>query len=112
MNAYFDCYDHEDNCDCCECVAVKTAIKKLRKAQKLPTHSLKRHTNKKGFTLIEVFTLIFIIFALIGEVQCIIKCVSSDWKPSYKREIIYGISTITGLGSIVGWINIPDVVEK
>ena len=62
--------------------------------------------------MVEVVVVLFILFALIGEIMCIVKCVNSDWKPSYKREIIYGVSAITGLGMIVGYLSIPDEKEE
>jgi len=34
--------------------------------------------------------------------MCVVKCINSDWKPSYKREIIYGVSALVGFGCIVG----------
>jgi len=65
--------------------------------------------NNKGFKLIGLLVVLFIFFAIVGEVMCIIRCVSSDWYPPYKREIIYGVSALTGLGIIVGYINISDM---
>lgn len=52
------------------------------------------------------------IVAIIGEVRCIYKLFTSDFEPSYKRELVYGISMCTGLGSIVGYFNIPDTPLK
>lgn len=46
--------------------------------------------------------------AIFGEVRCIYQFVTSDFEPNYKREVIYGLSAITGVGAIVGYINIPD----
>lgn len=48
------------------------------------------------------------LFLIIGEIQCIVKAINSDWNPINKREIIYTVSACTGLGSIVGWFNIKD----
>ena len=48
------------------------------------------------------------LFLITGEVMCIYKCINSDWEPSYRREIIYGVSALSGLGGIVGYLNIPD----
>lgn len=44
--------------------------------------------------------------------MCVVKCINSDWKPSYKREIIYGVSALVGFGCIVGYINIPDETKE
>jgi hypothetical protein len=51
-----------------------------------------------------------VISAIVGEVLCIIKFVKCDFsnETSYKAEVIYGVSAITGFGSIVGYFNIPD----
>ena len=58
-----------------------------------------------------ILIIAFIGALLIGEGMAVVKCVRSDWKPSYKREIVYGVSALTGFGIIVGWMNIPDTVE-
>lgn len=55
-----------------------------------------------------LFGLLITVAAVVGQISAIVKCINSDWKPSYKREIVYGISALTGLGSIVGYFNIPD----
>ena len=68
--------------------------------------------NNKCFTLVELFCVIIILFAILGEIMCIAKCINSDWEPSYKREIIYGASALAGIGAIVGYINIPDVKKE
>lgn len=65
--------------------------------------------NNSGSTIVYVFTVMLGIFMTIGEVMCIVKCISSDWEPSYKREIIYGASALSGIGAIVGYLNIPDI---
>lgn len=58
--------------------------------------------------------LFFILWALgiFGEIRCIYQFFTSDFEPSYKREIIYGIGSFTGLGAVVGFFNIPDKIEK
>jgi hypothetical protein len=55
---------------------------------------------------------IIIALALVGEIICVYKFVTSDFKPSYKREAIYGISFITGFGAITGWFDIEDDNQK
>jgi len=57
------------------------------------------------------FAILLWAAALIGEIQCIYKFCTSDFKPSYKREIIYGVSMCTGIGAITGWMNFPDEPE-
>jgi hypothetical protein len=56
--------------------------------------------------------VIFIwIAAIIGEIRCIYQFCTSDFEPNYKREIVYGVAACTGLGAIVGYINIADNPE-
>jgi len=57
---------------------------------------------------------IFLIWclAIIGEVRCIYRFFTSDFEPSYKRECIYGFSAITGIGAVVGWMDIEDQQSK
>lgn len=55
-----------------------------------------------------IFCAAIIIFALIGEISCIIKFINSDFEPSYKREIVYGIGMVTGGGVFIGYLNIED----
>lgn len=59
-----------------------------------------------------LFTSIAIILiwvlAIIGEIKCIIKAVDCNWQPVGKAEVLYTVAACTGVGSIVGWINIED----
>jgi hypothetical protein len=48
------------------------------------------------------------IAALVGEVKCIVKAVNCNWEPVGKSEIIYTGAALTGLGCIVGYIDIKD----
>jgi len=52
--------------------------------------------------------LALVAFLLIGEVKCIVKAVKCNWEPIGKAEVIYTAAACTGLGSIVGWIEIED----
>jgi hypothetical protein len=54
--------------------------------------------------------IVLALFALlaIGYVKCIYKAVTCNWDPIGKAEVIYTGSVITGLGAIVGWIDIED----
>jgi len=45
---------------------------------------------------------------VVGEIRCIYKAINCNWEPIGKAEIIYTMSSFTGLGSIVGWTNIKD----
>lgn len=49
-----------------------------------------------------------IAILLIGEVKCIIKMVNCNWDPIGKAEIIYTAGTFTGLGAVIGYLNIED----
>ena len=53
-------------------------------------------------------SVLIALFLLAGEIQCVVKFATSDFKPSYKREAIYLISAVTGIGGVVGWLNIKD----
>ena len=54
-----------------------------------------------------IWTIIWAV-ALIGYVKCWVKFVKCDFKEPVKAEVIYGIGCFTGLGVIIGWINIED----
>lgn len=54
----------------------------------------------------------FVGAILFGEIRCIYQFCTSDFEPSYKREIIYGVAAVTGLGAIVGYIDIADTPQK
>ena len=45
---------------------------------------------------------------VVGETKCIIKAFKCNWEPIGKAEIIYTGSALTGLGAVVGWIDIED----
>ncbi len=58
--------------------------------------------------LIGIKIILTLLFA-IGYVKCVIKLVNCDFdgsKSSYKAEIVYSIGCLTGLGGIVGWLNV------
>lgn len=61
-----------------------------------------------GFTFVSIIQILLALFLLVGEVRCIVKAVRCDWDPIGKAEIIYTGAAFTGLGGIVGWINIED----
>jgi len=52
--------------------------------------------------------VILVLALLAGEVMCVVKAVNSDWEAPYKREVVYTAAALTGLGSIVGWLNVKD----
>jgi len=55
-----------------------------------------------------VMTMAVTVAMIVGEILCLVKFINSDFKPTYKREMIYGLSFITGAGFVVGYFNIPD----
>jgi len=55
-----------------------------------------------------ILTLFLIILIIGGEIRCIYKMCTCNWEPIGKAEIIYTIGTFTGLGVIIGWIDIKD----
>jgi hypothetical protein len=59
---------------------------------------------KTGTLLVVLVTIIMII----GEVKCIIKAFQCNWEPVGKAEIWYTAASLTGLGGIVGYIDIQD----
>jgi hypothetical protein len=62
---------------------------------------------KTGIALIVIYSAI-IIAALVGEVKCIIKAIDCNWEPVGKAEIVYTGASLTGLGAIVGYMDIQD----
>ena len=56
--------------------------------------------------------LLLAVFLVVGEILCIVRFIRSDFESSYKREIIYGISMVTGAGGIIGWIPIEDTPQE
>jgi hypothetical protein len=55
-----------------------------------------------------ILIIIFWLLAIIGEIRCIYKVFTCNWEPIGKAEVVYTVGACTGLGAIVGWINIED----
>jgi len=55
-----------------------------------------------------IFYLALTVALLVGEIKCIIKMIDCNWEPIGKAEVIYTASTFTGVGCIVGYIDIQD----
>ena len=71
----------------------------------------KTFTKTKNIMKILIYYVIYFIFwlALVaGWVSCVYKFCTSDFEPPYKREAIYGLGSVTGLGAVIGYINIED----
>lgn len=62
---------------------------------------------KEGIGL-SLVTIALVLLPIIGEVLCIYKAVKCNWEPVGKAEMVYTVSAITGLGCIVGYIDIQD----
>lgn len=64
---------------------------------------------KQGFfNLLSVIYLLVIAGLVVGEISCVIKAVECDWEPIGKAEIVYTGAALTGLGCIVGYMEIED----
>ena len=55
-----------------------------------------------------LFIILIFVLGLIGEVMCVIKAINCNWEPVGKAEIIYTGGVFTGLGAIIGWLDIED----
>jgi hypothetical protein len=55
-----------------------------------------------------IFIILIIILGLIGEIRCAYKMITCNWEPIGKSEILYTVGTFTGLGAVIGWIDIKD----
>jgi len=54
-----------------------------------------------------IYLLAFALWAA-GEIQCIIKCTKCNWEPIGKAEVWYTVGSCTGIGGVIGWIDIED----
>jgi hypothetical protein len=70
-------------------------------------NNLKRNNMKTSMVLVLIYVAI-VIAAITGEVKCIIKAIDCNWEPVGKAEIIYTGASLTGLGCVVGYIDIQD----
>jgi hypothetical protein len=59
-------------------------------------------------TTLALIQIVLGVTLLVGEVKCIIKAVDCNWDPIGKAEVIYTGASLTGLGCVVGFINIQD----
>jgi hypothetical protein len=58
--------------------------------------------------VISIIHILILVALFVGEVKCIFKMVRCNWEPIGKAEILYTAGTFTGLGCIIGYINIKD----
>ena len=78
------------------------SILKGNNAERLGTFKIKNN-NMKPFLVILIS-----LIGLVGEVKCIYKAATCNWEPIGKSEVFYTLSAFTGLGVVVGYINIQD----
>lgn len=62
----------------------------------------------KGTIIGGMLWFVLAIALLVGEIKCVYKMVTCNWKPIGKAEIIYTVAVFTGLGSIIGYCDIED----
>lgn len=55
-----------------------------------------------------IIALAIPILLFVGWIKCLYKFCNCDFEPSYKAEIVYGVGTFSGLGCIIGWMDIND----
>jgi len=59
----------------------------------------------KGFILLPILIWAALLF---GEFRCIYKMCTCNWEPVGKAEAVYTIGTFTGLGVVIGYLDIED----
>lgn len=67
---------------------------------------MKRKNTKNIFVIIYYVSILAVI--LYGEISCIVKAFNCNWDPVGKAEVIYTAASLTGFGTIVGYIEIED----
>ena len=63
---------------------------------------------KKSFNFLAIGYIIIVLLGLVGWGKCVYKAVNCNWEPIGKAEIIYTAGACTGLGVIIGWVDIQD----
>lgn len=53
-------------------------------------------------------TFILWVALIVGYIRCVVKFIECDFNPIGKAEVVYGVGIVTGLGSIIGYLNIED----
>jgi hypothetical protein len=51
---------------------------------------------------------LLLVAAVIGEIRCIRKMCACNWDPIGKAEVMYTVGALTGLGTVIGYIDIED----
>lgn len=52
--------------------------------------------------------VVLMITLLVGEIKCIVKAFKCNWEPIGKAEVIYTVGVVTGLGCVIGFMDIED----
>ena len=55
-----------------------------------------------------LITFVVYLALLFGYIRCIYKACTCNWEPIGKAEVIYTIGACTGVGAIIGYIDIED----
>jgi hypothetical protein len=55
-----------------------------------------------------IIGILIMVVLIVGEVKCIIKAFQCNWEPIGKAEAVYTVAIITGVGSIVGYLDVED----
>jgi len=55
-----------------------------------------------------IIAILIVVVLIVGEVKCIIKALQCNWEPIGKAEAVYTVASITGVGAIVGYLDIKD----
>ena len=58
-----------------------------------------------------IMSIIIPILLVIGYIRGVYQFFTSDFEPSYKRKMVYGIGIVTGYNCIVGFFNIHDTPQ-
>lgn len=53
-----------------------------------------------------IIVILIWIAAIVGEILCVVKFFSCDFKESYKAEFVYGFGSVTGLGCVIGYMDV------
>lgn len=59
---------------------------------------------KSIINLVTAIYFLLVVLAFVGWVKSVVKFCQCDFEPSYKAEIIYGVSAVTGIGAVTGWM--------
>jgi len=56
--------------------------------------------------LLQIIFIGLCIAGGVGWIMSVVKFVKCDFQAPYKAEVIYGVGAFTGLGAVVGYINV------